>query len=417
MSEEIELDEISKQIFNESLAAVEKRIYFKIVKGAEGCPSDKPYGVVGEKSGFVHGCHPNQASAAKQLKSIYAATSPKSGYKPASKQTRKDMETPQQHQKRLAREAKKSGMKNGMKASADMLTPRQEFMYEAYEAAVETFGMFNQGPGPDGAHYGPGKVNPFKSDNLMCQNCSFYEGDNACELVEGVIDPEGICKLWIIEESILLGDTQPGNQQNDQQPNDQQPSDQPMQNQPMNQPMNNEGAAAEMFAIPEAVKTNAQKGLELRKQFGRGGTGVGENTARILAAGGSIGIEKVKHINRYFPRHAGDNLSDKTSNGWIAWLLWGGDSAWTWTKRVISDYEAKQKLDGAKMFSPERRMKLAKEGIAMPDGSYPIVTVGDLKNAIKSFGLAKDQQKAKDHIINRAKVLKAEDLIPAGWMK
>ena len=95
-------------------------------------------------------------------------------------------------------------------------------------------------------------------------------------------------------------------------------------------------SARESYAIPSAVKNNARSGLELRKKFGRGGTSVGENTARTLAAGGSIGIEKVRHIAKYFPRHAGDNLDDKTSNGWIAWQLWGGHAARSWANGIVA---------------------------------------------------------------------------------
>ena len=100
--------------------------------------------------------------------------------------------------------------------------------------------------------------------------------------------------------------------------------------------------AAETYQIPESVKNNAKRGLELRKKYGRGGTNVGMNTARTLAKGGSIGIEKVRHINRYFPRHANDNLDDKTSNGWIAWLLWGGSSARSWTNGIVNKKENKK---------------------------------------------------------------------------
>ena len=172
------------------------------------------------------------------------------------------------------------------------------------------------------------------------------------------------------------------------------------------------------YPVPDRIKKNAQRGLDLRKKFGRGGTDVGENTARTLAAGGSIGIEKVRHINRYFPRHAGDNLNDKTSNGWIAWLLWGGDAAWSWSNRIVRSYEAEQKRnkDAAKDFTPEEREKLAKEGLALPDGSYPIVTIGDLKNAIQAFGRASDKPAAKKHIIKRAKDLNAQDMLPDNWM-
>lgn len=100
-------------------------------------------------------------------------------------------------------------------------------------------------------------------------------------------------------------------------------------------------SAENKYSIPQSVSNNAKRGLELHKKFGRGGTSVGMNTARILAGGGSIGIEKVRHINRYFPRHAGDNLDDKTSNGWIAWLLWGGDAGRRWASSIVKRVDGK----------------------------------------------------------------------------
>lgn len=75
------------------------------------------------------------------------------------------------------------------------------------------------------------------------------------------------------------------------------------------------------FYIPKTVKENAQSGLDLRKEYGRGGTSVGMNTARYLVSNSEISPEKVRHVAKYFPRHQGDNLDDKTSNGWIAWCL------------------------------------------------------------------------------------------------
>jgi hypothetical protein len=63
-------------------------------------------------------------------------------------------------------------------------------------------------------------------------------------------------------------------------------------------------------------------------------------------------------------------------------------------------------------FSPEKREKMADAGQALPDGSFPIANVEDLKNAIKAYGRAKDQKAAAKHIVKRAKELGAEDLIP-----
>ena len=67
-------------------------------------------------------------------------------------------------------------------------------------------------------------------------------------------------------------------------------------------------------------------------------------------------------------------------------------------------------------FSDERRMQLAEEGMALPDGSYPIVTEADLRNAIQAFGRAKDKEAAKAHIKKRAREMGKEELIPENWM-
>jgi uncharacterized membrane protein YkoI len=66
-------------------------------------------------------------------------------------------------------------------------------------------------------------------------------------------------------------------------------------------------------------------------------------------------------------------------------------------------------------FSEEQRASMAKEGAALPDGSYPISNEGDLRNAIQAYGRAKDKEAAKRHIMKRAKALGKEDLIPENW--
>jgi len=67
-------------------------------------------------------------------------------------------------------------------------------------------------------------------------------------------------------------------------------------------------------------------------------------------------------------------------------------------------------------FSEDKRMELAKSGMALSDGSFPIVTEADLRNAIQAFGRAKDKDAAKKHIMKRARALKLESLIPANWL-
>jgi hypothetical protein len=66
-------------------------------------------------------------------------------------------------------------------------------------------------------------------------------------------------------------------------------------------------------------------------------------------------------------------------------------------------------------FSEESRERMAGAGTAMPDGSFPIGNRADLMNAIRSVGRAKDYNKAKMHIINRARALNATDMLPEDW--
>lgn len=66
-------------------------------------------------------------------------------------------------------------------------------------------------------------------------------------------------------------------------------------------------------------------------------------------------------------------------------------------------------------FSDAERQRLAGSGAAMPGGGYPIENVGDLKNAIRAFGRAKDKAKTKAHIIARARSLGATSELPDDW--
>jgi len=77
-------------------------------------------------------------------------------------------------------------------------------------------------------------------------------------------------------------------------------------------------------------------------------------------------------------------------------------------KAVEADTEKKD-------YSDKQRQNMSEAGQALPDGSYPIRTVGDLKNAIQAFGRAKNKAATKSHIIERAKALGKENLIPDNW--
>ena len=105
-----------------------------------------------------------------------------------------------------------------------------------------------------------------------------------------------------------------------------------------------------MHTIPKSVVAEAKRALEWRKEHNRGGTPVGLNTARTLAKGGQIGIKKIRHIAKYFPRHEVDKKGKGykpgqdgyPSKGRIAWALWGGDAAQRWASAIVERENKKE---------------------------------------------------------------------------
>lgn len=98
------------------------------------------------------------------------------------------------------------------------------------------------------------------------------------------------------------------------------------------------------FSPPSGVKTAAQRGLDWRKKYGRGGTAVGIARARDLAGGKKISPSTAKRMYKFFLRHEKnkDNVLDngQPSNGKIAWALWGGDPGQSWANKLWKQMKA-----------------------------------------------------------------------------
>ena len=121
---------------------------------------------------------------------------------------------------------------------------------------------------------------------------------------------------------------------------------------------------------PEGVDTKpteqmaglAERGLSLRKEYGRGGTQVGVSRARDIKNRENLSEETIKRMHSFFERHRVDlqapaasrDHKDYPSAGVIAWLLWGGDphdskaAGAAWAKRKIEEIESKTGKKGSK---------------------------------------------------------------------
>ena len=66
-------------------------------------------------------------------------------------------------------------------------------------------------------------------------------------------------------------------------------------------------------------------------------------------------------------------------------------------------------------FSAAQREKDAEEGVAMPDGSYPIRSAKDVANAVRDCCRSGEKADVKAHIVARAKAIGADDAVPDDW--
>jgi len=100
----------------------------------------------------------------------------------------------------------------------------------------------------------------------------------------------------------------------------------------------------------DAMATEAQRGLDWRREFGRGGTEVGIARARDISNKANLSIDTVRRMSSYFARHEVDKKAEGfnrgedgyPSNGRIAWALWGGDSGRSWASRVLAQEDGER---------------------------------------------------------------------------
>ncbi len=100
---------------------------------------------------------------------------------------------------------------------------------------------------------------------------------------------------------------------------------------------------------PAAAKANAKKALEWRDKYGRdevtAGTPVGWQRANQLAKGEKLSrdvISRMAQFNRHrknskiAPEHKDEPWKD---NGYVAWLIWGGDEGVDWAIKKIEEID------------------------------------------------------------------------------
>lgn len=103
----------------------------------------------------------------------------------------------------------------------------------------------------------------------------------------------------------------------------------------------------------------------------------------------------------------------------------GSDDSWEYAAYVIKEFTRELVEKGVtdpnatillkRDFSAEERRTFAQNGVALPDGSFPIPDEASLHNAIRLVGHAHNPQAAMHHIIERAKAMGMTHALPPAW--
>jgi lambda family phage portal protein len=110
---------------------------------------------------------------------------------------------------------------------------------------------------------------------------------------------------------------------------------------------------ADQHKPTKGMIAEAKRGLEWRREHGRGGTNVGVARARDISNGDNLSDDTVKRMHSYFSRHEVDKKGKGfspgeegfPSAGRIAWALWGGDAGQTWAAAKVEQINRNKKLE------------------------------------------------------------------------
>lgn len=106
-----------------------------------------------------------------------------------------------------------------------------------------------------------------------------------------------------------------------------------------------------MFKPPKAAQNNAKKAQDYKEKYGdevKGGTRVGWTRAEQLASGDEVSYDIVKRMSQFARHRKNAEISDKhkgepwKDNGYIAWLIWGGNEGVDWAQRMVDKVENNQ---------------------------------------------------------------------------
>ena len=193
---------------------------------------------------------------------------------------------------------------------------------------------------------------------------------------------------------------------------------------------------------PSGAREEAQRGLDWRKEYGRGGTPVGWARARDLSNGVDIPPATLRRMVSFFARHEIDKQgrgyqvgSDGyPSRGRIAWALWGGDPGRAWAESQLQRMEkAMSELDATRRPALLRKLRITRvdrvaaganpeaeivlfkraELDEMQTSTPEAIMLPDQENAVASETIPSEEQTMSETITADAPALEVDERIAA----
>ncbi len=209
---------------------------YDIIRNGPGCKGG--YAVVGPSG--AHGCHQTRASAIQQQRALYAAEA---------------------DSKKVNKAEEWEG-----KPLYDQLSDAEQMLADSLLKLAQEAGPLDKAEGI-WVGYENGEDNENAEIGVKCGNCALHKSSVACAILEMPIEEEGACRFAVIPD----GYVNVGSDVRDDMDNPDHEMD-----------MSKRSLEDLDLRPTESMASNARRGLELRRKFGRGGTAVGVARARDL---------------------------------------------------------------------------------------------------------------------------------------
>jgi hypothetical protein len=285
----------------------------------------------------------------------------------------------------------------------NMLSEDEKAFADSLLKLAEELGPLDQSEGI-WIGYEDGSTNQNASIGVKCGNCALHKSSVACAIISQQIEEEGACRLAVIPDGYVNAD------------------------------MKNSGEEF-MEMIPEMSKADSVRVGQMVSWNSSGGTARGK-VVRVVRSG-SINVPNSDFTITGTPDnpaaliriyrdgkptdtlvgHRVETLRISTSKAHHDDVIGNDDVPNTRAHSMedCDDENCPQHSMGKKDYSDKERQMLARRDMALPDGSFPIVTAADLSNAVQAVGRASNYARARNHIIRRAEALNRVDLLPEEW--